>query len=116
MPRELDLLENLPVKLSLSDRVGVPLSATWIVKVKVPGPWASVGVHENAPVVGWMVAPATWLNRMITIGLLPSQLREQYAMSWSARHDRIVARLTTMLRLLRRLLPGAIALWPDARR
>jgi len=69
-----------------------------------------------SPAGGWMVAPATWLNRMITIGLLPSRLREQYAMSWSARHDRIVARLTTMLRLLRRLLPGTIALWPDARR
>ncbi len=69
-----------------------------------------------SPSGGWMVAPATWLNRIITIGLLPSQLREQYSMTWSARDERTVARLVGVLRLARRLTPDVIALWPEARR
>ena len=63
-----------------------------------------------------MVAPATWINRMMTIGLLPSQVREQHAMMWTARQERTLARLISALRLTRRVLPEAVALWPDARR
>ena len=40
-----------------ADRTGVPLSATLTVKVKLPGPCASVGVQENAPVAALMAAP-----------------------------------------------------------
>jgi uncharacterized protein (DUF2236 family) len=69
-----------------------------------------------SPSGGWLVAPATWINRMITIGLLPSVVREHYAMTWTARQERTVARLVATLRLTRRVLPDAIALWPDARR
>lgn len=69
-----------------------------------------------SPAGGWMVAPATWINRLMTVGLLPSRVREQYAMMWTARQERTLARLTSALRLTRRVLPDAIALWPDARR
>jgi uncharacterized protein (DUF2236 family) len=69
-----------------------------------------------SPSGGWLVAPATWINRMITVGLLPAQLREQYSMTWSARHERAVTRLVAVLRLTRRVLPNVIALWPDARK
>jgi uncharacterized protein (DUF2236 family) len=69
-----------------------------------------------SPSGGWLVAPATWINRMITIGLLPSAVREQYALPWTARHERTVARLVATLRLTRQVLPDAMALWPDARR
>lgn len=69
-----------------------------------------------SPSGGWLVAPATWINRTITVGLLPSQVRERYGMTWTPRQDRIVARLLSVLRVTRRLLPDAIALWPDARR
>ena len=69
-----------------------------------------------SPSGGWLVAPATWVNRMITIGLLPSQIRQQYAMTWTPRHERTVARLVSALRMTRRLLPDAIALWPAARK
>ena len=48
-------------------------------------------------------------------GRTPAQVREQYGMTWSPRQDRTVARLLLLLRNTRRLLPGAIALWPDAR-
>ena len=69
-----------------------------------------------SPSGGWLVAPATWINRMVTVGLLPSQVREQYGMTWSPKQDRTVARLLSLLRNTRCLLPGAIALWPDARK
>src|SRR6266480_852177 len=44
------------VKLLLSVNGGVPLSATWTVKVLVLGPWISVGVHLTTPLAS-MVAP-----------------------------------------------------------
>ncbi len=69
-----------------------------------------------SPSGAWLVAPATWINRAITIGLLPSQVREQYGMTWTPGNARMLARLVSALRLMRRLLPDAIALWPEARR
>ena len=69
-----------------------------------------------SPSGGWLVAPATWINRMITVSLLPSQVREKYGMRWTPRQDRIVARLVAFLRTTRRVLPDAIALWPESRR
>lgn len=69
-----------------------------------------------SPSGAWMVAPAAWINRMITIGMLPPQLREQYGMSWTPRQERRLARVVSVLRLTRRVLPDAIALWPAARR
>ncbi len=69
-----------------------------------------------SPSGGWLVAPATWINRMTTIGLLPATVREQYGMAWTPRHDRTLARLVSLLRLTRRVLPDVVALWPDARK
>jgi uncharacterized protein (DUF2236 family) len=69
-----------------------------------------------SPAGGWLVAPATWINRTITIGLLPPHVREQYAMPWTPRQERMLARLVSALRLTRRWLPEAVALWPAARR
>jgi uncharacterized protein (DUF2236 family) len=69
-----------------------------------------------SPSGGWLVAPATWINRTVTLGLLPPHVREQYRLRWTVRHQRLFMRLLTALRLTRRLLPDAVALWPDARR
>jgi uncharacterized protein (DUF2236 family) len=69
-----------------------------------------------SPSGGWLVAPATWVNRMITVGMLPPQVREQYALTWTPRHERTLTRLASTLRLTRRVLPDAIGLWPAARR
>jgi uncharacterized protein (DUF2236 family) len=69
-----------------------------------------------SPSGAWMVAPATWVNRTITIGLLPSAVRDQYAMTWTSRRERTLARLIAALRATRRALPDAIALWPAARK
>lgn len=69
-----------------------------------------------SPSGGWMVAPATWINRAITVGLLPPQVREQYGMPWTPRQERMLGRLVASLRLTRQWIPDAIALWPAARR
>jgi uncharacterized protein (DUF2236 family) len=68
-----------------------------------------------SPSGGWLVAPATWVNRTVTVGLLPTPVRQQYGWTWTSRQERTVTRLLSALRATRRCLPDAVALWPDAR-
>jgi uncharacterized protein (DUF2236 family) len=63
----------------------------------------------------WVAAPATWTNRIVTIGLLPASIREQYGLTWTRRHQRTFDAMIPMLRTARRLLPDALALWPESR-
>ena len=60
--------------------------------------------------------PFAWLNRVITLGLLPEDIRQQYGFAWSERRARHLRRVSTLLRGTRRVLPRAIAWWPEARR
>lgn len=83
----------------------------------------SVGSHGRelsravlSPAGGWAVAPATWVNRIVTIGLLPSSVRQQYGLAWADRDERRLQRILSCLRATRRVLPDALALWPDSRR
>jgi uncharacterized protein (DUF2236 family) len=69
-----------------------------------------------APKGTWPLAPATWINRIVTEGLLPPDVRSQYRMAWPPRRDRQFARLLRGLRGARHALPDALALWPEARR
>lgn len=55
-------------------------------------------------------------QRQITIGLLPADIRSQYGYEWNARRQRRVDRMLRAARAVRAVLPGVIALWPDARR
>jgi len=68
-----------------------------------------------SPTAGWAVAPATLVNRLVTIGLLPADLREQYGLRWSTRHQRAFDAIVPTLRASRRVLPDLVALWPEAR-
>ena len=61
-----------------------------------------------------LVAPASWINRVVTIGLLPPHIRQAYGFRWAPRDDRRLARVTTGLRALRQMLPDAVALWPES--
>ena len=60
--------------------------------------------------------PFTWINRVITIGLLPADVREQYRYGWSDARSKQFARLMAMLRGVRRISPRALVWWPEARR
>ena len=68
-----------------------------------------------SPAGAWAVAPAVWTNRIVTIGLLPASIREEYGMTWTPRQQRAFNRLVFTLRATRRLLPDVLALWPESR-
>jgi len=67
-----------------------------------------------APPFAFVVAPAAWINRLITIGLLPDRIRTGYGFSWNVRHERALARVASLLRIVRRVTPSAVALWPES--
>ena len=69
-----------------------------------------------APPIAPLVAPAAWMNRLLTIGLLPPDVRAQYGFEWRDRDARAFGRLVPALRTLRRATPERLALWPEARR
>lgn len=68
-----------------------------------------------SPRLSTMIAPVRWMNRTVTIGLLPPRVRTQYGFSWHAADERALARTLTLLRAARRYTPRRLAQWPDAR-
>jgi uncharacterized protein (DUF2236 family) len=60
--------------------------------------------------------PFAWANRVVTIGLLPAPVRQQYGYGWDERRDRQLDRLLAVLSRMRRMSPAAVAWWPAARR
>lgn len=69
-----------------------------------------------SPPFGLLAAPGTWMNRLLTHGSLPHDIRRQYGLAWSTRDERRLARLVTMLRTLRRVLPNVLTMWRAGRR
>jgi uncharacterized protein (DUF2236 family) len=69
-----------------------------------------------SPPLAALVAPLSGVNRTLTIGLLPPHLREAYGLTWTSRDDRRLGRTVKAVRAVRRVLPRAVALWPEARR
>jgi uncharacterized protein (DUF2236 family) len=67
------------------------------------------------PGLARLVPPAGWLNRLVTIGLLPSDIRAQYGFEWTSARQRLLERATPMIRAARRHLPAPIALWGASR-
>ncbi|MDP3719603.1 MAG: oxygenase MpaB family protein [Acidobacteriota bacterium] len=65
----------------------------------------------------WHLAwPAFRAMQLLTIGTLPPSLRQKYGFEWRNRDERALARWTTRLRTVRRLLPTLAREWPMARR
>jgi uncharacterized protein (DUF2236 family) len=62
-----------------------------------------------------LAGPVGWATRHLTIGWLPSGIRSQYGFTWSPRDERRAEWLARQLRRTRRVLPAALALWPEAR-
>ena len=69
-----------------------------------------------APPGGTWVAPALWLGRLTTLGLLPAPIRDQYGFAWGARDARRLRLTAAAVRATRRMLPPALREWPAARR
>ena len=64
---------------------------------------------------GPCVAPARWLGRLTTIGLLPAPLRNGYGYAWGERDARRLRAAAAALRAARRIAPPALREWPAAR-
>jgi uncharacterized protein (DUF2236 family) len=68
-----------------------------------------------APPFAPFVAPAAWINRLVTVGMLPERIRAEYGFRWTAADERACASATALIRGIRRVMPAAIALWPEAK-
>lgn len=68
-----------------------------------------------APPLAWLVAPAAAAHRLLAVGWLPRGVREQYGFEWTTREERRLGRTIRALRVVRRLMPDTVALWPEAR-
>jgi uncharacterized protein (DUF2236 family) len=66
-------------------------------------------------IAGLAFPGGSW-HRLITIGLLPEPIRRAYGFPWDATRARRLDRVLRVLRTLRRVMPGVVARWPDARR
>jgi uncharacterized protein (DUF2236 family) len=65
---------------------------------------------------GIWAAPARWLGRLTSIGLLPPALRDAYGYVWRDADERHLRSAATVLRGARRIAPAALREWPAARR
>jgi uncharacterized protein (DUF2236 family) len=69
-----------------------------------------------SPPFGPLAAPGTSVNRLLTLGTLPSVIRAQYGFEWNDRDERRFMRLVPLIRGVRRILPRAAATWRASRR
>ena len=70
-------------------------------------------VHPPAPRVAW---PMLAFIRLVTIGLLPPTIREDYGFSWSPRKQAILRLSARLIRTTLPLTPPILRHWPAARR
>jgi uncharacterized protein (DUF2236 family) len=79
---------------------------------------------QSRELAGYLLAPpfgllGSWgvsLNRIVTLGILPAGIRQQYGFDWTDASQRSFTRTLATLRLTRRLLPARFATWRIARR
>ncbi len=76
--------------------------------------WLAAAVLS--PPLATLIWPVRATNQLVTLGLLPPAIRQQYGFSWTTRNDRRLDWLLRGLRIARSLAPRPLALWPEARR
>jgi uncharacterized protein (DUF2236 family) len=59
--------------------------------------------------------PLAAVSRLITVGLLPAEIREGYGFAWDAPRDRRFRTAITCIRRARRVLPPMLREWRMAR-
>lgn len=85
-------------------------------KIVVGSQARTLGRAVLAPPFAALVSPLTRLNRLMTVGLLPQQIRVGYGFEWTGRDRRALRRWTSRLRRVRPMMPDRLARWPEARR
>ena len=61
-------------------------------------------------------APARWFGQLVTVGLLPPDLRKAYGFTWLEQDHRRLRQAAAALRAARRIAPRMLREWPAARR
>jgi uncharacterized protein (DUF2236 family) len=74
-----------------------------------------LSVAVLTPQVGRLIPPVASWNRLVSIGMLPEAIRQEYSLQWSADDEHRFERTVRRIQTLRRRLPDFIALWPEAR-
>jgi uncharacterized protein (DUF2236 family) len=59
--------------------------------------------------------PLFRITRLVTVGLMPSQIREGYRFEWDAKRERAFRAVMAVIRGVRRLLPASLREWPISR-
>jgi len=103
VPRSWDALGAYLARMYASGSIAVGAQARQLASAVLAPPFAP------------FVAPAAWMNRLVTIGLLPGRIRTEYGFGWTAGQQRSLGRATTAVRVARRVTPAALARWPEAR-
>jgi uncharacterized protein (DUF2236 family) len=67
------------------------------------------------PPLSLITGVPAWFNRVMTLGLLPPAIRDQYRYRWDERRGRQFERTVGSMRAVRQVLPRALAWWPAAR-
>lgn len=68
-----------------------------------------------APPLSWTIAPVTWTNRLVTVGLLPPRLRQEYGWTWTPAAARRLVRTLRIIGVARRCLPPVATRWSMSR-
>jgi uncharacterized protein (DUF2236 family) len=68
------------------------------------------------PPFGLLGRPGTAMNRLLTLGTLPPNMRSQFGFGWTRRDDCALELTVRLLRTSRRTLPDRLAKWKPARR
>lgn len=68
-----------------------------------------------SPRFGWLAAPVTRTQRLVTIGLLPPRVRDLFGYAWDAPRERRLQSTLAILRGLRQRSPERLARWAAAR-
>jgi uncharacterized protein (DUF2236 family) len=76
----------------------------------------ALGRAVLSPRAAGLPLPLSGAHRLVATGLLPPVLREAYGFEWNAAREARFRRTLKAVRAARRLMPRAIAYWPQARR
>ena len=113
VPRALGAGDNAPRSWRALEEYVERVHASGVIAVSAQA--RSLARAVLAPPMAALVWPAAYMNRLVTIGLLPPAVREQYGFSWGAAQERRMEGAFRIVRAARRVLPDALALWPESR-
>jgi uncharacterized protein (DUF2236 family) len=68
------------------------------------------------PPLMWPARRLFGIARLVTIGILPSEIRRAYGFEWDDRRERRFQRTASAIRRVRPFVPPVLREWPEARR